>query len=502
MALNYDVSHEKHHPIIKIITHPLFIGCLFFFITLSRDAFLLWGFGMNHSYDSYGYIHLGKEYVDPSLTPNFYIRTLPYLIMNGITGSSYNPYPLMWLQFVLGAFSVGYFTFASANKNVKYSYLVGLFLSFDLGWGALNRVIHPEGPLASLYLITIAILLRHYDRKTALKPCELILAGMFFGWTFTFRSNGTPIILLMPILYFLMTHSWKKSLWIISGSIIFLLLCMGINQYKVGHFSLTAPSGRFLMVPVFYNHLFSPNDGPASNELASYWQETFPGKGYDFVTVDSAQGNLTALFDTITQKHGFSNAQVSNFYTRVYVEQIIHHPFVFAKKLLSELGYFLALPPSGNAYYALTPWYSQFTAPQICAWDWCLHAFDQRISAESPFIKAYEVFAAISMQPYTVLQHLFFEFPMWRSPNSPVTYSTGARNSALIGLFLISVFILFFYRDKEQFIAISSLSILFLTALSVVAGNAVILRYNVPIIPLEYTLSALFYCKIFEFAKS
>jgi dolichyl-phosphate-mannose--protein O-mannosyl transferase len=133
------------------------------------------------------------------------LLTLPYKLMHAITNSIANPLSLIWLQIIIGALAVGVMVYVISREDVALALSVGLLLATDLLWGSLNRMLLTEGPFISFHLLAMAWLLSHYDRRSSVRTRELLLAGLFYGWTFLFR----PCVGLAPPSW-ARTHRWRR----------------------------------------------------------------------------------------------------------------------------------------------------------------------------------------------------------------------------------------------------------------------------------------------------
>ena len=71
----------------------------------------------------------------------------------------------------------GFFVYLVAQKNVRFAWLAGVLLLFDLVWGTLTCSILTDGIFAMLSLLAISLLLFHYDRRLEISYKELVLSG-------------------------------------------------------------------------------------------------------------------------------------------------------------------------------------------------------------------------------------------------------------------------------------------------------------------------------------
>src|SRR5712691_3839542 len=193
---------------------------LFFVLSLTCGSWLLWGYSFAIYPDGVSYVQYGKGLFDFSVplnsTPGYYYTTLPYKLMHAITNSAANPFPLIWLQIIIGALAVAVIVYVISCKDVTLAIGVGLVLATDLLWGTQNRIILTEGPFTSFHVLALACLLYHYDHRSSVGAWKLFLAGVFYGWTFLFRPANMLLVIFIPPIYLCLTRSWRKMAWVSS----------------------------------------------------------------------------------------------------------------------------------------------------------------------------------------------------------------------------------------------------------------------------------------------
>lgn len=168
--------------------HTLLLALTSFLISISIQLIILHGYGLNYSYDSYGFVKLGKEYFDFSNKATFSIRTLPYPFLNGLLSSWVNPIPFIIFQMVVHAFSKGIFIYVLARRQFIYAVIVSFFLTLDISSSASTRIILTENVAASFLLISLAILLSHWDnRKKGVSLFNIFGSGVFLWWPFRYE---------------------------------------------------------------------------------------------------------------------------------------------------------------------------------------------------------------------------------------------------------------------------------------------------------------------------
>jgi len=146
--------------------------------------------------------------------------------------------------------------------------LVGLALAFDLVWATSQRLILIEGPLASLQLVVLALVLYQYQNPQKLRLLALFSCGVTFALCLLFRQSNLPLLVLVPPFYYVSTRSVRKAVAVTVGIVCALGGLMALNYWRTGDSRLWAQGGWYAEFPMFEHGLFAASNGPISARLA------------------------------------------------------------------------------------------------------------------------------------------------------------------------------------------------------------------------------------------
>lgn len=336
----------------------VFLSLIFSVLILVKNVWLYWAYGYAFYPDSNLYVHLGA-----SLFETWYVSplvTFPYPFLNAITNSSSNPALLIYAQIILSSVVAGFFVYVVSKSNWILASLIGLFLTFDLMWGAVTRAILTDGLFATFNLLGLGLILFHFQRRKNLPGWELVLAGILFGLIVSIRPSNIFLIILLPPLYAWFTRSWKKVLSLSLGIAIFFSLVGYINLKGTQKLFILSNDGSYtsdyLAFPLFIYNFFSPENGPASATIDQYLQTCYPGLVYS-EAVDRSEG---MAFDSVTNMNFIVQKVLPcvqsqktllnderNHFPIAYLEALLKKPLQFAGAIVREVGFFLRY---GNPY--------------------------------------------------------------------------------------------------------------------------------------------------------
>lgn len=341
------------------LNSPPLTGWIFTLLLLVRNFWLYWNYSYAFSPDSNLYVHQGASffktwYISP-------LVTFPYPFLNAIAQSSRDPALLIWLQMLLSAAAGGFFVYGIARKNVRFGWLVGGLLMFDLVWGALARSILTDGLFAMSNLLAVGLLLFQYDRRERLSGLELALAGVVYALSMSIRPSNIFLVAIIPPVYLWLTRSWKKVIYLTVGFLVFFAIMGLINLRGSQKFYILSGSGSYtndyLAFPLFLYRLYLPENGPASEKIDQYLQTCFPGEELANSVNRLEEGTLSDLHNRDLLYHKIipcvkSQAEAdqdpTNFFAAAYVEALVSHPAKFAQAILREVAIFIRY---GNPYY-------------------------------------------------------------------------------------------------------------------------------------------------------
>lgn len=466
----------------KNIKRALIIAFVFAGFAILRDYIILWAFSFGFYRDSNLYVSLGQALFQKPSPFSSGIVTFPYPFLNAVTVSSINPVRLIWLQIVIGGIAVGMLTYVIAKKNLALALLIGFLLIFDFIWGATNRNLMKEGLFTSFNVMSLALLVNHYNRRTSIPVWELFLAGIFYGWVFIFRPSSLYLAILIPPVYLWLTRSWRKTVSLLIGFLIIYLVLGLFNLWSVGKFKIFGQTGYYTGSPLFVYRLFTPDNGPASQELGSKLDSCMPNFDYQNAMDTSAGGVknnelLYGKFIPCLLSFDMSLEDASDLMTRAYIEGIIRNPAYFAGIVFREGITFLKYSTPNILRFYLKPELNN----RCDDYDWCEHIRESRYSwsAKIPFARSYEKVAAKVFQIYLLpIRPLALAFP--GRPNLPYAASW----------IILIVFLLFTTKDGDRFLVISSLLFILYVIITVVSGYGFLPRYSSVLTPFYIIISA------------
>lgn len=465
------------------------LGGIITLLILLRNAWLYWNYSIAIYPDTSLYVQLGSTFFKTGYIPTSV--TFPYPFLNALTNSSKDPTLLIWVQMIFGALAGGFFVFTVARKNIMLAIFTGVLLLFELVSGALLRSILTDGLFATLNLLVLGILLFHYDRRERLPGWELFLAGILLALAMGIRPSNIFLAALFPPLYLWMTRSWKKTLSLAAGMLLFFLIVGLINLKGNQKFYVLASgdtyTGNNVAFLLFLYQLYSPENGPASKKIDEYIRSCYPGFNYS-EAFDRSEGgafdtehNLTLMtrriFPCVDEKSTVDQGNGSLF-PAAYVESLVSNPVRFAQAILREASIFLKY---GNPYILRTA-LNQSRNYRCSDLSWCNSVSSGKAEWDhrSPLIGLYEKTASKVLQIYLAPVGLFTRL-LPEKQYSPYLVSWAF-------MFMIAVI---FTRGRERLLAISSAGIILYTALIVVAGLGYTERYAAMLSPLHAVFSGL-----------
>jgi len=469
-------------------THPvkqktaLLIAGSFTALILLRDVLILWAFSFGYYRDSNLYVNLGRTLFQKSGPFSTGVVSFPFPFLNAITVSSDNPLRLVWLQILIGALAAGALIYVISRKNPVLASVIGLMFVFDFVWGAVNRNVMTEGLYVSFSVLSLALLLSHYDRRSSISSWELLAAGIFYGWAFIFRPSSLFLTIIIVPVYFWLTRSWRKTALITTG---FLLIYLGLglfNLWSSGEFRLMGQSGYYTGSPLFVYRLFSPDNGPASRIIDQEFSACFPGEDYASAMDTSAGGTrnnqiLYGEFIPCLRESGRNLDQISDLFTQAYIEGILRQPAYFAGVLVREgITYLKYNSPTILRFY-LKPEENNRCQEYV----WCDDIREGRYSwgNKLPFVGIYEKAGTKLFQLYLL-------------PVGLLTRMLAGNQDLAVGIsgIVMILFLLLATRGRVRFLVLATMTILGYIVLSVVSGYGFLARYSSVVTPYYIVLSA------------
>ncbi len=464
------------------IKRAAIIAGLFTALIFLRNLILLWAFSFGYYRDSNLYVTLGRTLFQKSGPFSSGVVSFPFPFLNALSRSSENPLTLIWLQMLIGALAAGLLVYVIARTSWLLAVCIGVLLTLDLIWGAINRNLMTEGLFVSFNILSLSFLVSHYERRQSVSGWELLLVGILYGWTFIFRPSSLFLTLLIIPLYFWLTHSWRKTAFLAGGFLSIYLLLGLFNLWSSNQFRLLGQSGYYTGSPLFVYRLFSPSNGPASEKLDLYLSNCMPGVDYANAmepTAGGAKNNeiLYGQFIPCLQDAGLNLDEISSLMTQAYAEGITQRPIYYLGVITREGITFLKY----NVPYILRFYLKPELNNRCKEYPWCEHIRESRYTwgANLPFARFYEKAATKIFQV-----HLLFirPFNLIFPNDSYLPFATA-------WLLLIS-FLLIATRGNIRFLVIACLLFIHYLIFSVVTGYGFLERYASTLTPFYIILSA------------
>jgi hypothetical protein len=460
-----------------------FIFALIFAVLIVlRDAIIVWGFSFGYYGDSNLYVSLGQTLFQKSGSFSSGIVSFPYPFLNTITSSSSNPLNLVWLQIFIGALAAGALIYVVARKNPVISVAIGIIFLFDFVWGAVNRNILTEGLYVSFHVLSLALLLSHYDRRETVSSWELLAAGVFYGWAFIFRPSSLFLTLLIVPIYFWLTRSLRKTGFLTAGFLVIYLAMGYFNLWSSGEFRIMSQSGYYTASPLFVYRLFSPDNGPASQEIDKAFSECFPDLDYANAMDTTAGGDknndiLYRIFLPCLNESGLNLDQISDLYTQAYIEGIFKRPIYYGRVLMREGLTVIKY----NAPLILRMYLKPEFNNRCEDYAWCENIRESRMSWTNKLlvVPIYERVATKLMQLYLL-------------PLRPLSLIFGNDKYLPVATawILVMGFLLIATRGRIRFMVVITLLFLLYIILSIISGYGFLPRYVSVLTPYYSILSA------------
>jgi hypothetical protein len=456
-----------------IKTHLIKIAVGFMILTLLRDAIALSIFSYSVTKDSLGYIGLGQLLFDRN-APFIPYRSLPYLVLNASTVSSYNPIFLIWSQIIVGAFALGALVFVVGQENGLLAVLIGSFLVSELAWGNSNLIIQTEGPLISFLLLSMTAVLYHANYHKLASTRSFVLAGMLFAWTASIRPSGIYMLLVIPLAYLLLTRSWQKTLWVSAGAVALLIMFGIFNLWRNDSFRQYGQSGIYVGWPIFLSQTLDPDHGSASVQLDQEIRQCMPDVDYTSISVSNSNDIIWRRFVHCLRDQGHTYDEISNLLAAVLIESVKGEPLQFGKYVAGGSLEMLRYNIANRTYYH---------SKQQCRgvnYSWCPSHPPQLAS----FLKVADVLIAM----YAPTGYLRQPYLLLVSQHQILTVGLGWI-SYLFFTFLLA-------NRQERVLVLSCAFFILYTILIVPAGHAVLFRYTIPTGPFHSILAAIFISQI------
>jgi 4-amino-4-deoxy-L-arabinose transferase-like glycosyltransferase len=464
----------------------LILALGFGLLALMRDAFLVWGYRYSISPDSIGYIALGEILLNRSLplssaalgeqalafdATSLNTRTLPYPLMNALAHPASSPLGLVWAQIAIGSAAVAALVYVVSRRDRLLGIVSGALLALNPLWGALNRTVLTEGLFTSFHVLSLAILLHHFHRRERASSWGLPLAGVLYGWTFTFRPTGLPLLILMPILYLWITRSWRKAGWVLAGGLAVVLASGSFYWWRTGQYRLFGEGGIYSAFPLFTHHLFSAENGPVSSRIDEGLRACDGLVEYSAFTRNERNTIIKGQYIPCLQSQGWSEAEIADQFGEAYREGVLSHPTAFAAAVAYDNALFLTYPVMEGLPEQLEP-----LIGRCLGYDWCETVTDTRLPHDGEVSQLIVSVASYPTQLYRLLGP---------RAGGDQTVADLFAWLILIGLLILST------RGSARFLTLVCAAFVHYLSLAVSVGFIYLPRYTYVLSPFHELLSAL-----------
>lgn len=475
------------------------LAALFALLSLLRDGLILWAFSYFYAHDSASYLYDWARFTDQATLATSR-RSIPYPLMNALVGSTDDPWRILWLQILIAALAVGMLVYVIGKKNAVLASILGVLLVLDVNWGTSNRAILTESSYISFHILSLALLLEHYQRRSQLRWWWLVLAGIFYAWTVTIRPSGLFLIFPVILAYAAFTRSLRKTAWVIAGAVSCLLVMGLFNAWRGSQFEISSQTGVFVAYPLFDYDLFSPANGETSRELDEALRNCYDDPKYGDFNARNANDYIHTFYRRCLNDLSGGDAEYeSRLYAGAYREAILKHPVTFTKRVITEIARVFSYPVQHNLWEIgeekrpSTPC-AEVGGPQ---YEWC-----QDVPTAFRFAPWDNLGADIGrylpypLQPYLIFLPAEFhdanyliqpdQFEAYDHPIDP-----PQNLAAMVALLMLGSFLILVTQDIERLLILASLVFSGYLALSVVAGHIFLPRYARPLSPFYIILTAL-----------
>ncbi len=322
---------------------------LLMLLVFVRDATILRAFGYVFTGDSGVYI-----------TFQSVSRTAPYPLMNFLVASATNPAAIIWLQIVITALAVGAIVYTIGKLDWILAVGVGILLLLDFNWAANSKVIGTEAPFTSFWILSLACLVNHFQRRNSLTRTTLALAGALYAWAAFLRPTTFYLVIPLVLLYLWFTHSWRKTAWVAGGAAVVIGCFAVFSITQNGQFKVIGGTGAYNALALFYHHLYSPNNGPVSQELSRALQNCPPN-------YEALDDYVSHTMSACLGQAGWNDDVIADKVNKAYLESITHDPAGYALLMTRKTASYLAYP-TGRVVLQGFLW----NGNSVCqAYSWC-----------------------------------------------------------------------------------------------------------------------------------
>jgi len=321
-------TNSKH---LWLLLAALVLGVLYFL----RDIFLLNAFGYLYAPDSPGYIQLGSDF-----------RMVPYPLLNTILNTPTQPIAVILLQIIIAACAFSVITYTVSRINSVLGIVIGIFLLADMVWALLNLELLTESLFTSFHLLALACLLNQYQHRSRLSRLRLVGAGILYALAFAIRPANLFLLLPVLLVYWSFLKPKRRAAWLGVG-MGFVLLCIALlNLGLYGRFQVMGKGGFFLAFSLHSYRLFSPDNGPYSQEADRIYKSCDPDFDYDQIDTYRINDTVYGFLSPCFRQNGYTDEQFADYQTAMYKEAVLKKPLYFVQQVIENSALALSFPVS------------------------------------------------------------------------------------------------------------------------------------------------------------
>jgi hypothetical protein len=415
-------------------------AAVFALLAALRDLWMLNEFYFFAHSDTFLYTELGVHFFDRTFNSPYALARTPLYpfflwLLNGSgysgivqgTAGAADFTRVAVMQITLAAIAFGALIYVLLRRDRALGVIAALLLLTDIVWGSLNRWIFTESITLSLALLSLALAIHQLSRGVPLRWWQLLLTGIFYAITLTIRPSN--VILILPILcayiWCFRSFGWQRAIlqpvWLSLGFVFIIVSIMFYNLWRYDQFVFVGLTGWSSGGILYGYQLFSPENGPASEQLHQRLIACGQPESYDEINVDNVMVKFYERLIWVCIDHNTELEAAFRLQGQALTEAIRARPTVFLETVLRESAVSFAYPVRQTFSYTV-----DFTCAFIFIFnDYFVVRPPLPFSLENPLYKAFLSWTTPIAQPYFLLSP-DGELPAWRDPNfySPLVQST------------------------------------------------------------------------------
>lgn len=491
---------ENSKPALGCFRSAIIVATIVGVACILRDSMLLATYGINYSYDSLGYINLGKDFFN--IIPEYlnHWRTIPYVLVNAVFSPWVNPYPLIIFQIGVSAIASSSLTYVIFKRNASIGLGIACLLVINIVWGSVNLAIASESTFISFHIICLVVLINHFDPLgVKYRPVDLFLSGLLYAWTLTIRPTSFFLIPVIIIVYCCAFHLGRRRFFVILGLTAFLFASATFNLVRFGDFSLVRSTGIAYAFPLFVYDGVNSKNGPASATIAKAFENCEIQEPRLPPSINESNAFVWSRAETCVGRVSTNLPSRYSLYRQAYIEFITNEPITYLKIVIEQCARCIAFPVNELSSFFLLRWQDQINAPGVCPFEWCARIFGTPARKPEPWVQSIEDFLGPVSQPYRAVAGFFVDFPIFdQKGHWPPPQNVRADILTMFFFSLMIVIIILRARGIVLVLALASIIFISATVCATVTAHVMLPRYTVGIMPFLTILSLCFIIVCFD----